>query len=80
MFPTGTGATSVSEELNSVETRNCIRSRNHKVQFQKNLIVWKPGDILLQMVERTKFQKNLIVWKLCCDEKGHIIKSCFRRT
>ena len=21
------------------------------------------------------FQKDLIVWKLCCDEKGHIIKS-----
>ena len=38
------GVGDVSEELNSVETGLSLMTMIAKNEFQKNLIVWKPGQ------------------------------------
>ena len=54
----------VSEELNSVETRQRNAMTEQWTWFQKNLIVWKPRFRDSQHIRLYQFQKNLIVWKL----------------
>ena len=53
----------VSEELNSVETRKVPWSIYSPKAFQKNLIVWKLITTSFISTFYLLFQKDLIVWK-----------------
>ena len=35
-----------------------------KIEFQKNLVVWKRKPLSFNAGEELGFQKNLVVWKL----------------
>ena len=49
--------------MDALEAKTC-ENRRFWGRFQKNLVVWKLGDIKMEEEPSGQFQKNLVVWKL----------------